>query len=83
MGRRYFRHLFRSPFRHDLSTGRSSFRSEVDHPIGALDHIQIVLDHHDGIAAVHQLLQHRQELLDVLDMQPGGGLAHGPSRFDR
>lgn len=32
--------------------------------------------HHHGIAAVHQLLQHRQKLLDVLDMQARGWLIH-------
>ena len=47
---------------------------EVDHPIGAFDDVQVVFRHHHGIAAVHELLQHRQEFLDVFDVQPGGRL---------
>jgi hypothetical protein len=30
--------------------------------------------HHHGIAAVHQLLQHRQEFFDVFDVQPDARL---------
>ena len=31
----------------------------------------------DSVVAIHQILQHRQEFLDVFDVQPGGWLVHG------
>ena len=40
--------LLRSPFRHDASASVAAFRPEVDHPVGALDHFQIVLDDQDA-----------------------------------
>ena len=33
-----------------------------------------MLDHHDGVAVLAQALQHREQHLDVLEVQPGGGL---------
>jgi hypothetical protein len=35
----------------------TSFGPEVDDPVGRLDDVQVVFDHHNGIAVVHQLLQ--------------------------
>jgi len=49
-------------------------RTQVDHPVGGLDDLEVVLDHHDGVALVAQAVQDVQQLLDVVEMQPGGGL---------
>ena len=50
---RDFCDLLRASFRDDLSAGLASFRSEVDHPIGGLDDIQIVFDDDEGIPGVY------------------------------
>ena len=48
--RRYF---FGRAHRHDFSTGVTTLRTQVDHIVGSLDHIQVMLDHDDGVAGVH------------------------------
>ena len=42
--------------------------------IGALDDVELVLDHDDGVALVDQLLQHVEQLPRVLEVEPGGRL---------
>jgi hypothetical protein len=49
--------LFRRSDRDHISACVSGFRPQVDDPIGALDHFQIVLDHHDGVTAIDQPLK--------------------------
>jgi hypothetical protein len=40
--------------RDDLTAIGSPFRPEVDDPIGGLDHVQIVLDHDNGIPGLYE-----------------------------
>src|SRR5690606_39751666 len=47
---------------------------EVDDPVGGLDHVQVVLDHHHRVAVVAQPVQHGQQVLDVMEVQAGRGL---------
>ena len=42
--------------------------------VGALDHVEIVLDDQNGVARVHQLLQHVDELAHVIHMKARGRL---------
>jgi hypothetical protein len=42
--------FFRRPFRHNLAPAIATLRPKVDNPIGILDHVEIMLDHHHGIA---------------------------------
>ena len=53
---------------------------EVDDPVRRLDHFEIVLDDDDGVAALHQLVQHFQKLRHVVEMQPRGGLVQDIER---
>ncbi len=39
--------------------GRAAFRSQIGHPIGGLDHLQIVLDDQRGVAGIRCSLEHR------------------------
>src|SRR5260370_37294332 len=48
----------------DLPASRPAFRTEVDDPVGGLDHIQVVLDHDDRVAGVHQPVEHAEQLAD-------------------
>src|SRR5690606_22748673 len=58
----------------DAATACPAFRAQVDDPVGGLDHVQVVFDHQDGAARVHQPAQHAQQHLDVVEVQAGGGL---------
>ena len=42
--------------------------------VGTFDNVQIVLDDHHGVAAVHQPLEHLQELAHIVGVEAGGGL---------
>ena len=51
------RNLLRRSGGDDFTARITSFRAEIDDPIGALDHLQIVLDHHERMPAIHQALE--------------------------
>ena len=42
---------------------------EIDHPIGRLDHVEIVFDDHDASARLNQPAKRRQQLADVVEVQ--------------
>ena len=58
----------------DASAGFAALRSHLDQPVGASDHIQVVLDDQQRVAAVQQLVEGAHQLRDVLEVQAGGGL---------
>ena len=78
----------RRPHRHDLAAGVAPLRSQVDHPVGRGDDVELVLDHHDGMAQVGQSMENLEQALDVGEMQARGRLvqddkAPGRSRTGR
>src|SRR5688572_12708451 len=52
----------------------ATLRTQVDDPVGRLDHFQIVLDDHDRVASIDQPVQDVEEQAHVLKMQPRGRL---------
>ena len=58
----------------DLATAMAAFGAEVDDGVGGLDHVQVVLDHDDGVAGVHQAVEAFEEALDVGEVEAGGRL---------
>ena len=50
----------------------SSFRAKIDDPVGALHHLQVVLDHDDRISCLDQPLKEPHEKGDIIEMQPRG-----------
>jgi hypothetical protein len=56
------------------TTALTTLGAKVEHPIGGLDDLQIMLDHQHGIAGLHQRVQHLEQLAHILEMQAGGGL---------
>src|SRR5262245_43959528 len=58
----------------------AAFRAEIDDPVRRLDHVQIVLDHQHGVAAIDQPMEHFQQQPDVLEMQPGRRLVEDVER---
>jgi hypothetical protein len=84
MARLVPRHLFRCALRDDPPTAFAPLRPQVDDPVGGLDHVQVVLDDHHGVAVAHQAVQHLEQHVDVVEVQAGGGFVQdveGSSRI--
>ena len=58
----------------EVSAGISAFGSELDDVVGGGDDVGIVLYHDDGVAAVDEGPEGGEELLDVVEVEAGGGL---------
>src|SRR5918999_737246 len=56
---------------HDASAARSPFGTEIDYPVGRLDHVEIVLDDEHCVAAVGQAMKNLEEQPHILEMEPG------------
>ena len=54
--------------------------AEVDHPVGGLDHVEVVLDDDDGVALLDQAVEHLEQLLDVREVQAGRRLVEDVER---
>ena len=74
MGLRHLGDFFRRADGDDLATFGATFGAEIDQPVGGLDHVQVVFDHHHGVAVIAQAVQHVEQLLDVREVQAGGRL---------
>ena len=55
----------------NLSAFLAAFRAEVDDPVGALDDLEIVLDHDDRIARFDQALEQSDEKRNIIEVQSG------------
>src|SRR5690348_2455358 len=64
----------------NLASPRASLRTQIDYPIGRPDDFQIVLDDEQAAAILDQPLQRRQELGDIVEVQPGGRLVEDVQR---
>lgn len=67
-------HLLRRALRHDGATRAACTWPDINHPVRLCDRTHIVLDHHHGVASLHQPLQLRQQPVRVRCMKAGGGL---------
>ena len=65
---------------HQSAAAGPALGAQVDHPVGALDHVRVVLDHQYGVAAVDQPVQDRQQVPHVGEVQAGGGLVQDVER---
>ena len=68
------RDLLRCPAGDHGSASVPALRTHVDNVIGSLDDVQVVLDDHSRIAALHQLAEDLRQLGDIVKMQAGRGL---------
>ena len=69
MGFTNLRDCFRRANGHNAPTLVSPFRSEIDHPIRGLDHVQVVFDDHHRVPSVNQSIQHFKQLQDIGKVQ--------------
>ena len=58
----------------DLAAGRAGAGTEVDNMVGAPDDVLIVLDHHQRVAKVAQILERPDQPADLARMQAERGL---------
>jgi hypothetical protein len=56
----------------DLAALVACVGPEINHPIGGFDHVEVVLDDHDGVAACDQSLKDLKEDAYVVKVQAGG-----------
>src|SRR6185436_7312123 len=71
---RRLRDLLRRALDDDAATALAALGTEVDDPIGALDDVEVVLDHEHGVPCIDEALQHTEQAAHVLEVEPGGGL---------
>ena len=57
--------------------------ADVDDMVGGFDHVEVMLDHDDGVTAIDQLVQYLQQFLDVLGVQTRGRLVEDVEGFTR
>ena len=57
-----------------VASGRAAFGAELDHPVGAPDDVEVVLDHDDRVSERDEPVEDRDELLDVGEVQARHGL---------
>src|SRR5207244_12128088 len=65
---------FRRPWRDDAPSGLAAFRSDDEDPVRLLDHVELMLDDEDGIAQIHQAMQHVKQFAHIVEVQPRRGL---------
>ena len=73
-------HILRRAFGHQQAAGVAAFGAQVDQPVGGADHVEVVLDHDERVAAFEQLAQGAHELGDVVEVQAGGRLVEQEQR---
>ncbi len=53
----------------DFAAPTAAFRSQVDNPVSGFDHVEIVLNYHNGIALIAQFMQYVEQLLNIGEVQ--------------
>jgi hypothetical protein len=56
-----------------LAALMTAFGTQIEDPVGALDDIEMMLDHEHGMPSLDQPLETIQEALDISQVQPGRG----------
>src|SRR5437016_7782083 len=62
--------VLRGSLRHDAPACIAGTRSHLDHPVGPLDDVEMVLDHEHRMAGVDEPVEHRAQRPDVVEVQP-------------
>ena len=57
-----------------FTTAFAALRTQIDQPIRGADDIEVVLDHEQRVTCIDQPIERTQQLFDVVEVQPGGGL---------
>ena len=60
---------FRRSAADNFATIIPSLRAEVDHPVCALNHVQIVLDHDERVPTIHKFLKGAEQNPDIFKVK--------------
>ena len=66
-------HFLGSTFCNDRTSTVTSLGTDVDDVVRRLNHIQIMLNHHQGIACICQSMEDFHQLMNICKMQSCGG----------
>src|SRR5579885_170841 len=77
------RNLFRRASSHDLASAIAPLWAKVDDPVGRFHDFEIMLNYDYGVALGRKLMQHFEELGDVVKMQPRCRLIENVKRAAR
>ena len=80
---RDFHDVFGCALCHQSAAHWPGLGTEVDDPVGRLDHVEVVLDDDHRVADVHQSVEHFEQLVDVVEMEPGCRLVQDVKRSTR
>ncbi len=64
----------------DPTAAEAARRSEVDDPVGRLDHVEVVLDHEHRVALLDEPVEDLEQLLDVGEVETGRRLVEQVER---
>ena len=73
-GRPQLGHPLGRPFGDHAATCRAALGTQLDHPVGARDDVEVVLDDEERVAALDQAREAGEQALDVGGMEAGRGL---------
>ncbi|CAD5880387.1 Uncharacterised protein [Escherichia coli] len=65
----------------DFAAPTAAFRPQVDNPVSGFDHVEIVLNYHNGIALIAQFMQYVEQLLNIGEVQTGSRLVENIQRL--
>src|SRR6185369_2186830 len=77
------RDLLRRALRDDAAALVARLGTEIDHAVGGLDDVDVVLDDDDAVSGLDETPQHVEQLPDVVEMQAGRGLVEDVERAPR
>ena len=75
-----FHHILWRTRRDKFTAAISAFRAKIEDPVSCFDDIEVVFDHNDGVAIVHQFVEHFEKLSDVFKVKPGCGFVENVER---
>ena len=75
--------VFRGTGHDEVAALVAALGAEVDDPVGGLDDVEVVLDDHDRVSLVHQLVEHLKQPLHVLEVEARGRLVEQVERAAR
>ena len=58
------------------AAANAALRPHVNHPVGQLDHIEIVFDDDECVSLIDEPLQHTRKFPDVVEMQSRRRFVH-------
>ena len=77
----HLHHVLGRADRDDLPAAHAAVWPQVQDPVRRLDDVEIMLDHHDGVALVDKAVEHFEELAHILEMEAGGRLVEDVERL--